>query len=178
MNWKVSCVRPLSRILSLIEICRNLFLTLESGHLLQVFLKHITRQENIKQATMITTARKSRNLFLSKKSSPRRLSRISSIASFSYIGSSTPMMNCSFFGLRFQYSMISEYCKFLFCEGHESSACWMWSTIVDAPDYESKNVETYWTRVPSTYNLLSSDITSAVSTFCLSLLSCNDLLWR
>ena len=108
MNWKVSCGRPLSRILSLMEICRNLFLSLESGHLEQVFLKHSRQQENIKQTMMITTARKRRNLFRSKKSSPKRLSRISSIASFSYIGSSTPMMNCSFLGVSSQYSMISE----------------------------------------------------------------------
>ena len=118
MNWKVSCVRPLSRILSLIEICRNLFLTLVSGHEVQVFLKNITQQENIKQTMMITTARNSRNLFRSKKSSPRRLSRMSSSASFSYIGSSTPMINCSFLGVSSQYSIFSESIIFseMLCE--------------------------------------------------------------
>ena len=133
MNWKVSCVRPLSRILSLMEICRNLFLSLESGHLEQVFLKHSRQQENIKQTMMITTARKRRNLFRSKKSSPRRLSRMSSSASFSYIGSSTPMINCSFFGMRSQYSMFSESIIFSAKKGCDLSlemrrTGWQWKT--------------------------------------------------
>ena len=95
INWNVSCGSPDSSILSLwIEICRNLFRRSFDGHFLKVFLAQKQQQEINKHITMIIVARKRLNLFFSKKSSPRIVSRISSSPSFSK-GGSTPIINLS-----------------------------------------------------------------------------------